>query len=98
MTPGPTTPSQPSPFGMGGAGSSARTHGSSPERASGASGIARAADGTVIDSERTAQSTTRPPKYPFVRSQNPKATTTPLRSDVTSGETVTFATLPGDLK
>src|SRR5262245_57322318 len=32
MTPGPTTDIQPSPFGTGGAGRSAGTHGSRPER------------------------------------------------------------------
>src|SRR5688572_25899594 len=34
MTPGPTTPSQPRPFGIGGAGSSAFFHGSRPDLAS----------------------------------------------------------------
>src|SRR5688500_855749 len=34
MTPGPTTPSQPSPLGIGGSGSSAFFHGSSPDLAS----------------------------------------------------------------
>src|SRR5690606_15060497 len=35
MTPGPTTGSQPSPFGIGGTGRSASFHGSRPERDSG---------------------------------------------------------------
>src|SRR5215510_4109662 len=34
MTPGPTTPNQSKPLGLGGAGKSARVHPSSPERAS----------------------------------------------------------------
>src|SRR6185436_17104558 len=36
MTPGPTTPIQAKPFGLGGSGSSAVFHGSSPDRDSGA--------------------------------------------------------------
>src|SRR5688572_23657286 len=49
ITPGPTTVSQPSPLGDGGTGSSARVHGSSPDRASGASATSAATDvGTAV--------------------------------------------------
>src|SRR5262245_15186636 len=47
MTPGPTTLTQPSPRGVGGAGSSARTHGSNPVRASGAAGVRAIGAGAV---------------------------------------------------
>src|SRR5262245_33249919 len=51
MTPGPTTPTQPKPWGLGGIGSSAGSHGSSPERASGEAedaGFARSCTSSTV--------------------------------------------------